>query len=546
MFDGTADNAGESSMNFSFGGDMALDQPSSNYSKSQARQSPYTGHNQGNADTRQSGNSSGAPIRYDQFYDSPDPQKWRNRAIPESNWQNHDNNQNQNPSSGSIRHVNFEPNTSHSSSQNRVPRSSPKTNPQRNSSGHESNDRYSTSVRSNNSHIVNAANRTSPNPAWIQPQEPPAQAAPAVVINVSHGTPQPAKFPSPASNQVISIENAKAQGWQNSTQPEKIDEYLAGTNRSPEGSNQSRVSKQSNYSQVWPTQNYDQPNDNSDQKDDAYQWHNTPGHEEVNEAQWPAVEDIHGANGEHGVSDYRNDNHSWENNIVGSQPLETSSMEAQNNSNERSSNGNNNVSNHIPWDAEIGNRQAPYENSSASVHPNPQAQVPQQHSSRSSYKSTFSKPTGGNDALNSQYPGTNNNEVPQYFAPQPWTEHAVEPKNHISGSPLPPAPHINGSTLPIIIDPRPRPHWSNWKPSPRSSSFAKAVVPRVEAAEPLYYVPSEVAQRNKMSHQVYLSQPAEYVHKRASPRYLDDFSRPYAVFIFKYRSRGNVAGSKYS
>lgn len=179
-----------------------------------------------------------------------------------------------------------------------------------------------------------------------------------------------------------------------------------------------------------------------------------------------------------------------------------------------------------------------------SVHPSPQGQVPQQPSSRSSYKTTFSKRTWANDAPNSQYPGINNHEAPQHVTPQPWSEHAVEPNNHVSGSPPPVAPQMYGTALPMFIDPRPRPHWSTWKQPQRSSSISKAVVPRVEPAEPLYYVPSEVAQRNKMSHQVYVSQPAEYVHKRASPRYMDEFSRPYAVFIFKYRSKGNAASSR--
>lgn len=373
MFDGTADYAGDSSRSFSFGGDMALDQPSANHGKYQPRRSPYTGSNLGNADTRQSGNPSAVPIRYDQFYDSPDPQRWRNRVVPDPKGQNHENNKGRNPSSSSVRHSNYEPNKNHSDSQNRVAQNSPSTRAQRTPSGNDSNDRFSTSNRSRNSHTGNAATRTSPTSAWVQPQGPPAQAAPAVVINVSHGTPQPANFSSPANNQAINIESTKVDGWQNPSQHEKIDEYLEGTNRSPEGSNQSRASKRSNSSAVWPSQNYDQPKDISTEQDNAYEWHNTPNHEEsnekANENSWTLLEDTRNPNEGHGGSDFQNDNHAWDNNIVNSQPLESSSMEAQNNSNEWSSNENNNASNHTAWNADFGYKQAPHENSSAWIQP---------------------------------------------------------------------------------------------------------------------------------------------------------------------------------
>lgn len=569
MFDGTADYAGRSSVCYSFG-DMVLDQQSSNHGKSQPRRSFYNEPNLPNLDARQSGDTSGAPIRYDQLDGSSDPKNWENWVVPESNWENqvapnsnwesqvvpdsnwenrvvpdlnwpnHDNTKNQNQPSGSVRHSNNEPSTSHSGSHNRVSRSSPRTKAQRNSSGNESNDRYSTSNRSKNTPTGNTANQTSPTSVWTQPQQPPAQAAPAVVINVSHGTPRPASFSSSASNQAVNTESANAKGWQNPTQPDKIDEYLADTNQSPEGSHQSRASTKSNNSQVWPVQDYNQTNDNGIQADIAHQWHNPLSHEEANESQWRVVEDIRDTNRDHEVSNNKNDNYPWDNNIIGSRPLESSTTGAQNNSNERSSNVNNNTSYHIGKNASIENKQAPYVNPSASMHPIPQGQLSQQPSSSSSFNPTFPNHTWRNDAPKSQHSGIKANEATQHISPQAWTQNAAEPNNRASELPPQAASHIYGPNFPTFIDPRPRPHWYNWKKPQRSSSAFKAENPSVEPAEPLNYVPSEVAQRNKMSHQVYLSQPAEYVHKRASPRYMDDFSSPYAVFIFKYRSKGNA------
>jgi hypothetical protein len=173
------------------------------------------------------------------------------------------------------------------------------------------------------------------------------------------------------------------------------------------------------------------------------------------------------------------------------------------------------------------------------MHPNPQEQGQQQASPHPSHKSTSPKSNWVNDAPNSQYQGTTNYEAPTHDVPQPWPEPVAEPSNH-ELRPLQPAvaPQIHGSVLPTLIDPRPRPYWSAWKHPKDNNCASKATVPLVEPAEPLYYVPSDIAERNKMSHQVHVSQSAEYVHKRASPRYMDDFNRPYAVFVFKYRSRG--------
>lgn len=541
ILDGPADYARQSSTTFPFGGDMALDQQPSNYGKFQPQRSSYTRQNRGNADTSQFGNFFGATIRHDQFDGPSDAQNWENHIVSNSNWennvvpnsnwennvvpnsnwennvvadstwQNHDNTKNQHHSSGSVRHSNHGYGASHSGSQNRVSRSS--TGTKRTSSGNGS----------------NAADQNNPNSVWIQPQPPAAQGAPAVVINVSHGTPPLATWTSPASNQAINSGSAK-------TKRNKIDEYLAGTNQSPEGSNQSKTSTQSNNSHAWPTQSYDQINDNSNQTNNANQWHDPPNHGVVDEAQWPTVNNTGDLSGQPGVSNNQN-SFPWDNKVVGSQPSQSSNFVPQNNG----------VSYNAARNAGVENKQAPYGNPPASVHPSQQGQVPQQPPSLLSVKASFPNNTLGNDAPNAQNPGIKNNEAAQHISPQPRAQIGGELNNQAGGLPPQAASHIYGSNLPLFIDPRPRPHWYIWKqPQTTSSNISKGEVPRIEPAEPLNYVPSEVARTNRMSHQVYLSQPAEYTHKRASPRYLDDFSRPYAVFIFKYRSKGNAAGNKHS
>ena len=96
-----------------------------------------------------------------------------------------------------------------------------------------------------------------------------------------------------------------------------------------------------------------------------------------------------------------------------------------------------------------------------------------------------------------------------------------------------------GSILPIPVDSRPKPHWSSWKQTSGAIPKPKSMMPPVETIEPLYSVPSGTAPQNDMSHQVHVGQPAPYIHKRSTPKYMDSFESPYAVFVFKYRSKGD-------
>lgn len=588
MFDGANDHREHYDCG-SFGGDMALDQSSPNQGKTQPRRSPYVGSTFEKGENRHSGNHSNTPIRYEHVYDTPNSQKWHNRVAPDRSGQNQENIKPQSFSSSSGRHNHPEHGNNTPNSQNRVSRTSPGTKSHAPYSGNDSNERSSASYPSRHSPAGSAAVRSSSSATWVQPQGPPAPVAPAVVINVTHGTPNSANLV-PANNPALNAENTKVDVWQNPSQPDKIDEYLQGTNQSPEGSNESKASKRSNNLVPWPSQThnaYEQPSEN----EDNYQWHETTAQNENNENQWAAVEDTSEPNWGQTNSNYQNENNTWENKIVDSQPVESSSMEAQNPSNGWSSNENNNVSWDTAGEASTGNKQAQPEVAPAWTPPtytkegkpvpipgswqpdatdvnsghaansrlvktptcpdnsnqisrnsmpsSPQGQGQQHPSPHPSHKSTTPKRNWVNDFPNSQYQRTTNYETPTHDVPQPWSEQVVEPNNHELGSPpAAAAPQIHGPVLPILIDPRPRPYWSAWRQPKNNSNASKATVPRVEPAEPLYYVPSDIAERNKMSHQVHVSQPAEYVHKRASPRYMDDFNHPYAVFVFKYRSRG--------
>ena len=59
-----------------------------------------------------------------------------------------------------------------------------------------------------------------------------------------------------------------------------------------------------------------------------------------------------------------------------------------------------------------------------------------------------------------------------------------------------------------------------------------------EEEEPPYDVPEPVAQETRTTYQVQPGKGYLYLHKRASPEYLDSIDEPYARFVFKYRTKG--------
>lgn len=57
--------------------------------------------------------------------------------------------------------------------------------------------------------------------------------------------------------------------------------------------------------------------------------------------------------------------------------------------------------------------------------------------------------------------------------------------------------------------------------------------------EPLLYnVPEDVAKEKLTTHQVQPGPSVPYTHKIGTPDYLDTIEKPYAMFVFKYRQKG--------
>ena len=88
-----------------------------------------------------------------------------------------------------------------------------------------------------------------------------------------------------------------------------------------------------------------------------------------------------------------------------------------------------------------------------------------------------------------------------------------------------------------------KPYWSTWRSSAQGIGADKGTANGqqqcpIDLEAPLYTVPEEIARRKNMSHQVQPGKATAYAHKISSPKYMDTCERPYAVFVFKYRSTG--------
>jgi hypothetical protein len=55
---------------------------------------------------------------------------------------------------------------------------------------------------------------------------------------------------------------------------------------------------------------------------------------------------------------------------------------------------------------------------------------------------------------------------------------------------------------------------------------------------PLYTIPEGVVKRKNVTHQMNAGRPQAYFHKLCVPKYMDSHDDPYAVFLFRYRSKG--------
>ena len=103
-----------------------------------------------------------------------------------------------------------------------------------------------------------------------------------------------------------------------------------------------------------------------------------------------------------------------------------------------------------------------------------------------------------------------------------------------------PAPSDSGlSPLSTCV----KPYWSTWGRSHQSKNNegnigVESDFKQTGLEEPLYTMSEDVVQRKRLSHQVQTGKPMAYTHKTASPKYMDSHDKPYAIFVFKYRSRG--------
>ena len=91
-------------------------------------------------------------------------------------------------------------------------------------------------------------------------------------------------------------------------------------------------------------------------------------------------------------------------------------------------------------------------------------------------------------------------------------------------------------SLSILTAPGAKPYWSTWN-SEETLPTTEAVDVDEDVEAPVYDIPADVAERNKLSHQIRPSVPTKYSHKITRPKYLDTHENPYAVFVFHYRDR---------
>lgn len=81
-------------------------------------------------------------------------------------------------------------------------------------------------------------------------------------------------------------------------------------------------------------------------------------------------------------------------------------------------------------------------------------------------------------------------------------------------------------------------YWSDW--SRQTLKDQGIGDPYVVPEEPLRQVPECIAQENSISHQIRAGKGKIYYHTTGTPKYLDAMEKPYAVFVFKYRSKGGM------
>jgi hypothetical protein len=148
---------------------------------------------------------------------------------------------------------------------------------------------------------------------------------------------------------------------------------------------------------------------------------------------------------------------------------------------------------------------------------------------------TFSKPS----LLKVADPLSQPPQIPEDAAghgPPPVIQPSTRPISPFSGP-------TNTNYINSLPTEKAKHYWSSWKiPSRPQRQDGEANGPPElnpsSGEDPLYAIPREIAQRSNLTHQVQGGRPRAYMHKMATPQYMDSHENPYAVFVFKYRSKG--------
>jgi len=106
--------------------------------------------------------------------------------------------------------------------------------------------------------------------------------------------------------------------------------------------------------------------------------------------------------------------------------------------------------------------------------------------------------------------------------------------------PKPPSPSSMPTPPSAPLDPTNphlKPYFTTWTQSPSATTASTFILP----AGPPPTIPESHASTAKITHQLQTGAGIPYTHRTARPHYLDTMAKPYAVFVFKYRSREKLA-----
>ncbi|KAH0541236.1 hypothetical protein FGG08_004292 [Glutinoglossum americanum] len=146
------------------------------------------------------------------------------------------------------------------------------------------------------------------------------------------------------------------------------------------------------------------------------------------------------------------------------------------------------------------------------------------------------------------YQPNNNSGNDNYKADEnnTWSQPTLNPTDNWQTDPATEesAPHNNSS--PELSLPYVKPYWSSWEadsghvqspPEPNVGRKRSDSTRIGDDEAPLYSIHEDQLRNRSASHQVHHGSPAYYARELRKPVYLDTMEEPYAVFVFKYRSR---------